>query len=70
MPNQKLNRSSDWRCRREEYLRASDRREDLIGEGYESPGPAAGWVVIPGGERRSPKGNSGIRLLIVKGGAS
>ena len=49
MPDNKLKRSSDWRCRREEYLRASGRREDLICEGYESPGPVAKLVVIPGG---------------------
>ena len=46
MPDNKLKRRSDWRCRREEYLRASGRREDLICEGYESPGPVAKLVVI------------------------
>ena len=47
MPDNKLKRSSDWRCRREEYLRASGRREDLICEGYESPGPVANWWSSP-----------------------
>ncbi len=70
MPNHKLSRSSNWRRRREEYLRASGRREDLIIEGYESPGPTGRWLVIPGGAKRSSKGNSAIRLLIVNGGAS
>jgi hypothetical protein len=65
MPDKKLKRRSDWRCRREEYLRASGRREDLICEGYESPSPVAKLVVIPGGRRRSL--NEGLRngLFIV-----
>jgi len=70
MPDSKLKRSSDWRCRREEYLRASGRREDLICEGYESPGPVAELVVIPGGGRRSPNQSLRTGLFIVKPGAS
>ena len=66
MPDNKLKRSSDWRCRREEYLRASGRREDLICEGYESPGPVAKLVVIPGGGRRSPNESLRTGLFIVK----
>lgn len=53
MPNHKLKRSPDWRCRRLEYLRASGRNEDLIREGYETQRPEAKLVVIPGGRRRS-----------------
>ena len=69
MPDNKLKRSSDWRCRREEYLRASGRREDLICEGYESPGPVAKLVVIPGG-RRSPNESLRTGLFIVNRGVS
>ena len=65
MPDNKLKRSSDWRCRREEYLRASGRREDLICEGYESPGPVAKLVIIPGGGRRSPNVSLRTGLFIV-----
>ena len=57
MPNHKLKRDSDWRCRREEYLRAAGRDEDLIREGYETPRPDAKLVVIPGGGRRSAQAN-------------
>jgi len=70
MPDTKLKRSSDWRCRREEYLRASGRREDLICEGYESPGQVAKLVVIPGGGRRSPDEGLRTGLFIVKRGVS
>ena len=59
MPNHKLNHSSDWRCRREEYLRASGRREDLISEGYESLGGPQNWplsmVAAGGQEKRMPE---------------
>ena len=68
MPNHKSRRSADWRCRREEYLRASGRREDLISEGYESPGPAAKWALFHGDGRQPRKENAGIRLFIVKRG--
>jgi len=70
MPDNKLKRRSDWRCRREEYLRASGRREDLISEGYESPGPVGKLVVIPGGGRRSPNESLKTGLFIVERGVS
>ena len=70
MPDNKLKCSSDRRCRREEYLRASGRREDLICEGYESPGHVAKLVVIPGGGRRSPNESLRTGLFIVKRGVS
>ena len=60
MPDNKLKRSSDWRCR----------REDLICEGYESPGQVAKLVVIPGGGRRSPNESLRTGLFIVKRGVS
>ena len=71
MPDHKLKHSSNWRRRREEYLRASGRSEDLISEGYESAGPAVRWVVIPGSRaRRSPNVTSQIGLFVVKGATS
>ena len=70
MPNHKLKRGSDWRFRREEYLRASGRHADLIREGYEMSRPAAKLVVIPGGTRRSPAIDPEIRLVIAKRGLS
>lgn len=70
MFNHKLRPSSDWRCRREEYLRTSGRREDLIREGYEPPGPAAQFVVIPGGGKRFREESPGIGLFVVKRGVS
>lgn len=66
MPNHKLKRDSDWRCRREEYLRAAGRDEDLIREGYETPRPDAKLVVIPGGGPRSRASQPEIRLFVVK----
>jgi len=66
MPNHKLKRGSDWRCRREEYLLASGRNEDLIREGYDTPRAEAKLVVIPGGRRRSPANEPDIRLFVVK----
>jgi hypothetical protein len=66
MPNHKLKRGSDWRCRREEYLRASGRNEDLIREDYETPRPDAKLVAIPGSRRRSCANEPEMRLLSAK----
>jgi len=66
MPNHKLKRGSDWRCRREEYLRASGRHEDLIREGYETSEPQAKFVVIRGGRKGPAASAPGIRLFVVK----
>jgi hypothetical protein len=66
MPSHKLKRGTDWRCRREEYLRASGRQEDLIREGYETSRPEAKLVVIPGGRKRSRASELEIRLFVVK----
>jgi hypothetical protein len=66
MPNHKFKRGSDWRCRREAYLRASGRHADLIREGYETPDTNAKLVVIPGGRKGSPASEPEIRLLVVK----
>ena len=66
MPNHKLKRGSDWQRRREEYLRASGRNEDLIREGYDTPRAEAKLVVIPGGRRRSRASEPEIRLFVVE----
>ncbi len=66
MPNHKLKRGSDWRCRREEYLRASGRQGDLIREGYEASREQAKLVAIRGGCKGYPASESGIRLFVVK----
>lgn len=66
MPNHKLKRGSNWRCRREEYLRASGRNEDLIREGYARSEPQATLVVIPGGRKGPAASEPKIRLCVVK----
>ena len=66
MPNHKLKRGSDWRCRREEYLRASGRDEELIREGYETPEPQITLQVIPGGRKGPTASEPKIRLFVVK----
>ena len=58
----------NWRCRREEYLRATGRREELISEGYEDAPPSVQWTVLLGGRHanreRRPRP---ITLCLVKG---
>jgi hypothetical protein len=66
MANKKLKGPSDWRCRREEYLRASGRHQDLIREGYEMSRRDAKLVVIPGGRKRPTASESEIRLFVVE----
>jgi hypothetical protein len=68
MRNNKVNSRPNWRCRREAYLRASGRRDELINEGYE-PAPAwAKWTVLPGGRTGNPElQEDSIRLYLVKG---
>ena len=66
MPTQPKQRAAPWRWSREEYLRASGRRANLVKEGYE-PERVKGWSVIAGGRSDSPpNSNSGVRLLLVK----
>ena len=58
---------SDWRCRREEYLRATGRRDDLISEGYEAAPPPSPWIVLPGGRGGKPREQPvSISLRLVK----
>ncbi len=61
-------RSLNWRQRREEYLRAAGRLDDLIREGYEPAIQLGKWSAIPGGRApRTFNAIRGVRLLVVKG---
>ena len=48
MQNQK-SKGAAWQRRREEYLRAAGRYDDLIKEGYLPPDTVERWSVIAGG---------------------
>ena len=48
MQNQK-SKGAAWQRRREEYLRAAGRHDDLIKEGYVPPDAVERWSVIAGG---------------------
>jgi hypothetical protein len=48
MQNQK-SKDAAWQRRREEYLRAAGRYDDLIKEGYMPPDTVERWSVIAGG---------------------
>jgi hypothetical protein len=48
MQNQK-SKVAAWQRRREEYLRAAERCDDLIKEGYMPPDNVERWSVIDGG---------------------
>ncbi len=62
-----MNLRPNWQYRREEYLRATGRRDELISEGYEDAPPSAQWTVLPGGRHanreRRPRP---ITLCLVK----
>src|SRR5579863_2038764 len=51
MQNQK-SKGAAWQRRREEYLRAAGRYDDLIKEGYLLPDTVEHWSVIAGGRTR------------------
>jgi len=71
MRTKNVNLRSNWRFRREEYLRAADRRQELINEGYEPAPVAAKWTVLPGGRAANRKlYQDWIRLRLVKGANS
>ena len=52
MENQKSKRAV-WQRRREEYLRAAGRYDDLIKEGYLAPDTVEHWSIIAGGRSGS-----------------
>ena len=58
----------DWRRRREKYLRESDRRVELIKEGYECEDSSKNWAVIVGGcEHGALERHAlGARLFLVR----
>ena len=71
MPNQQAKSSVPWRCRREEYLRAAARYDDLIKEGYMPAASRPSWSVIVGGRmNRAPNKSREIGLYLLKGVAS
>jgi hypothetical protein len=56
-----------WRSRREEYLRASGRQNDLVSEGFELAASASRWAVIAGGRlSHLPKPIPRADLFLVK----
>jgi hypothetical protein len=64
MQNQK-SKGAAWQRRREEYLRAAGRYDDLINEGYLPPNTVERWSVIAGGRtgRALPAIGSGNQIL-------
>lgn len=71
MGSHSLKARSRWRRRREDYLRATGRYDDLIREGYEPAIQVGKWSVIRGGRaRRSRETTRGPELVLVKGIAS
>jgi len=65
MAKQGSTRAHPWRLRRETYLRAAGRREDLVREGFENGGAATEWTVVQGGRRPSVQAPTPIRLILV-----
>jgi hypothetical protein len=72
MRTKKMNAHPNWRYRREEYLRATGRRDELISEGYDAaPASSPQWTVLPGGRHGNHEQRLGtIRLCFVKGAKS
>jgi len=54
MQNEK-SKCAAWQRRREEYLRAAGRYDDLIKEGYMPPDAVERWSVIAGGRSGRPQ---------------
>jgi hypothetical protein len=65
MAKQGSTRAQAWRLRREAYLRAADRREDLVREGFEDGDAAMEWTVVQGGVRGSVHAPTPSRLILV-----
>ena len=55
MRTKKMKARPNWRCRREEYLRATGRREELISEGYEAAPRSPNGPFLPAGDMRFTK---------------
>lgn len=65
MAKQSSTRTQAWRVRREAYLRAAGRTEDLVCEGFERDGAALKWTVAQGGRRGSVGEPEPGRLVLV-----
>jgi len=66
MQNQK-SKGAAWQRRREEYLRAAGRYDDLIKEGYLPPATVERWSVIAGGRSgRFQRAGHETRSYLVK----
>ena len=66
MQNQK-SKGAAWQRRREEYLRAAGRYDDLIKEGYLPPDTIERWSVIAGGRSgRFQRSGHETRSYLVK----
>ena len=66
MQNQK-SKGAAWQRRREEYLRAAGRYDDLIKEGYLASDTVEHWSVIAGGRSGSfQRAGHGTRSYLVK----
>jgi hypothetical protein len=64
MPNQK-SKCAAWQRRREEYLRAAGRYDDLGKEGYLPPDTVERWSVIAGGRGRFQRAGHEPRSYVV-----
>jgi len=50
MRTKNVNARPNWRYRREEYLRATGRHDELINEGYEASPPSTQWMFFLAGD--------------------
>jgi hypothetical protein len=71
MQNQK-SKGATWQRRREEYLRAAGRYDDLIKEGYLPPDAVERWSVIAGGRsgRFQRAGHESRSYLVMRVGST
>jgi hypothetical protein len=65
MAKQGSTRAQAWRLRREAYLRAAGRTEDLVCEGFERGSATMKWTVAQGGRRESVREPEPGRLVLV-----
>lgn len=59
-----------WRLRREGYLRAAGRLEDLVSEGFEDGSAAMKWTVAQGGRSGPAFESEPSRLILVSSRSS
>ena len=68
MAKQGSTRAQAWRLRREAYLRAAGRNENLVCEGFEGGSAAMKWTVAQGGRRGSAREPVPGRLVLIPSG--